>query len=411
MPIAATLAASLPTRADRVSQNRHVALWTLDPAVTYLNHGSFGACPAAVLAYQSALRARMEREPVDFLVRELPALTAQARAELAAFVDADPADLVFLPNATAGINAVLRSLRFEPGDELLTTSHVYAACLKTLRFVAARSGARMVVAPVPFPIAGEDEVIAPLLAAVTPRTRLALVDHVSSPTALVFPVERLVRELQARGVDVLVDGAHAPGMVPLSLAGIGAAYSVGNAHKWLCAPKGAAYLHVRRDRQAAIHPGAISHGHDPDQPGAHFLAEFDWTGTTDPSPWLSIPESLRHLGGLVQGGWPGLMARNHALALQARELLCEALQVPPPAPASMIGAIASVPLPAAAVDSPVACLDHEALMGWFRQRGVETWLYPWPCAGGKLIRISAQLYNELPDFRRLAGLLREAMGG
>lgn len=411
MPIAATLAASLPIRTYRVSQNRHAGLWTLDPAVTYLNHGSFGACPAPVLEYQAALRARMEREPVDFLVRELPALTAQARAEVAAFLGADPADLAFLSNATAGINAVLRSLRFEPGDELLTSSHVYAACLKTLRFVAARSGARVVVAPVPFPIADEDAVVAPLLAAVTPRTRLALVDHVTSPTALVFPVERLVRELQARGVDVLVDGAHAPGMVPVSLDGIGAAYSVGNAHKWLCAPKGAAYLHVRRDRQAEIHPGVISHGHEPDQPGANFRAEFDWTGTADPTAWLSIPECLRRLEGLVEGGWPGLMARNRALALQARELLCETLQVAAPAPASMIGAIASVPLPLAAADSPVARLDHEALMGWFRQRGVETWLYPWPCAGGKLVRISAQLYNDLPDFRRLAGLLREAMGG
>jgi isopenicillin-N epimerase len=411
MAIAATLGWLLPTRADCVSQNPYASLWTLDPAVTYLNHGSFGACPRAVLEVQAGLRARMEREPMDFLVRDLPALTAQARAETARFLGADPADLAFLANATAGINAVLRSLPFGPGDELLTTSHVYAACLKTLRYVAARSGARVVVAPVPFPLAGEDEIVAPLLAAVTPRTRLALIDHVSSPTALVFPVQRLVGELQARGVDVLVDGAHAPGMVPLALDAIGAAYSVGNAHKWLCAPKGAAYLHVRRDRQAAIHPGVISHGHEPDQPGARFLDEFDWTGTSDPTAWLSIPACLRQLGALLDGGWPALMARNRELALAARDLLCESLRLPLPAPASMIGSIASVPLPLAAADSPVARLGHEALMGWFRARGVETWFYPWPCAGGKLIRVSAQLYNELPDYRRLAGLLREAMGG
>ncbi len=387
------------------------SLWPLDPSVAYLNHGSFGACPTAVLDFQTSLRLRMEREPVDFLSRQLSGLLDEARQALAAFVGADPADLVFVPNATAGVNAVLRSIALSPGDELLTTDHVYNACRKTLQHTAARTGARIVIAPVPFPLGGGDDVVEPVLAAVTARTRLALLDHVASPTALVFPIERLVAELSARGVDTLVDGAHALGMVPLDLTRLGAAYVTGNAHKWLCAPKGAAYLHVRRDRQRGLHPIAVSHAYagDGDQP--RFRAEFDWTGTVDPTAILSIPECLRYVGSLVPGGWPGVMARNRSLALRGRALLCEALDVEPPCPDGMIGAMASLPLPASAPGSPAATLDHDGLTSWLRARGVESWLYPWPCGGGKVVRLSAQLYNVEAEYERLAALLVEATRG
>ena len=393
-----------------MSTSPYADLWTLDPAVAYLNHGSFGACPRAVLEFQAELRARMERQPVDFLVRQLPALLREAREALAAFVGADPDDLAFVSNATAGVNAVLRSIALAPGDELLTTTHAYAACQKTLRYVATRTGARVVKADVPFPLRGEDDIVAPLLAAVTPRTRLVLLDHVSSPTALVFPVDRLVAALAERGVDTLVDGAHALGMVPQRLDATGAAYTVGNAHKWLCAPKGAAYLHVRRDRQAAIHPGVISHGYDPEARSADFRAEFDWTGTCDPTAWLSVGESLRHLGGLFPGGWTALMRRNRELALAARAQVLQCVSVALPCPDAMIGSMASIPLPSLAPESIAARLDHVELMDWFRARGVETWLYPWPCAGGKLIRVSAQLYNDPAQYGALTDLLREATG-
>ena len=379
------------------------ALWSLDPSVDYLNHGSFGACPSAVLDAQAALRREMEREPVDFLVAALPSRLEAAREVLAAFLGAEPPDLVFVPNATAGVNAVLRSLRLEPGDELLVTNHTYAACRKTVEFVAARSGARVVTAELPFPSRHEQEIVSAVVNCVSPRTKLALIDHVTSPTALVLPAARLVRELQSRGVDTLVDGAHAPGMVPLALSDLGAAYYTGNAHKWLCAPKGAAFLHVRRDRQALLHPTVISHGYT-----EGLQAEFDWTGTFDPTPWLCIPEALRFIGGLLPGGWPQVMAANRELTLQARSLLLASMGGDPPCPEAMIGSMASIPLPPAAAGAPAHRLDCAGLHDWFRERGVETWLHPHPVP---LLRISAQLYNRLDQFKRLSALLEEALRG
>jgi isopenicillin-N epimerase len=374
--------------------------WCLDPSVSYLNHGSFGACPSTVLAVQAALRLEMEREPVDFLSATLPNRLDEARAGLAVFLGAAPEDLVFVPNATTAVNAVLRSLTLEPGDELLLTDHTYAACRKTAEFVAERTGVRLVVAHLPFPCSSLDEIIAPIMSCVSPRTRLALLDHVTSPTALVLPVAQLVGDLRARGVDALVDGAHAPGMVPLHLSDLGAAYYTGNAHKWLCAPKGAAFLHVRRDRQARLHPSVISHGYT-----AGFHAEFDWTGTLDPTPWLCIPESIRFMGSLLPGGWPQLMATNHALTLRARSLLLQSTGGEAPCPESMIGSMAAVPLPRAPLDSPAHGLDVKGLHRWFRERGIETWIHPNPMP---LLRISAQIYNHVDQFKQLANLLEEA---
>jgi len=227
----------------------------------------------------------------------------------------------------------------------------------------------------------------------------------------VLPLERLVPALRERGVETLVDGAHALGMLPLALDRLGAGWYTANAHKWLCAPKGAAFLHVRRDLQPRTHPLTISHGYDAEHVGERFQAEFEWTGTSDPSAWLTIPDCLRYLGGLLPGGWAELMARNHALALRARSILCAALGVAAPCPEALVGALASVPLPEPAAGAPAARLDHEALAAWTRERGVESWFFPWSCAGGKLVRVSAQLYNDEAQYERLALLLREALGG
>ena len=385
------------------------AHWTLDPSVTFLNHGSFGACPRAVLVAQSAWRERLERQPVQFLARDLEGLLDEARAALATFVGAVPTDLAFVPNATSGVNAVLRSLDFAPGDELLTTDHAYGACRNALHYAAERSGATVVTAPVPFPIDAPETVTSAVLARVTPRTRLALLDHVTSPTGLVFPITELVAALAERGVDTLVDGAHAVAMLPLDLHAIGAAYYTGNCHKWLCAPKSVGFLHVRRDRQARVRPLAISHGarlRRPDR--SRFLLEFDWTGTSDPTPALCIPEAIRFLGGLVPGGWPAVREHNRSLALAGRRLVADALGVLEPAPAVMIGSLAALPIADGRAEPPASPLYCDPLQDALRERaGIEIPVLPWPAPPKRLIRISAALYNTLADYERLANALND----
>ncbi len=383
--------------------------WLLDPALTFLNHGSFGACPRRVLAVQDEWRARMERQPLQFLARELEPAMDAARAALAQFVGAAAEDLVFVPNATHGINSVLRSLTFEPGDELLVTNQEYNASRNALDFVAAQFGARVVVVNLPFPLQNADEVILPILAAVTPRTRLALLDHVVSQTGLVLPLERLVKELAARGVETLVDGAHAPGMVPLDLKQLGAAYYTGNCHKWLCAPKGSAFLFVQPHRQKLIRPLAISHGANSARTDrSRFLIEFGWTGTGDVTAWLSVPAAIQFMAEQLPGGWPEVMARNRALALAARKILCTALAIPEPCPAEFIGSLAAVSLPDAAPDAlPRLPINEYPLQDDLRlKHGIEVPLMPWPAPPKRLLRVSAQLYNSLPQYERLAQALR-----
>jgi len=382
--------------------------WTLDPGIDFLNHGSFGACPRPVLEAQSELRARLERNPVQFLARELEGLLDGARAALAQLIGADPDDLAFVPNATSGVNTVVRSLPLQAGDELLATSHGYNACVNALRLRESQ-GVKVAVAPVPWPIRGPDQVIEAVLDAVTPRTRLVLLDHVTSPTALIFPLAELVRHLGERGIDVLVDGAHAPGMLPLDLQGLGAAYYTGNCHKWLCAPKGAAFLHVRRDRQGAVRPLTISHGANAvREDRSRFRLEFDWTGTGDPTPFLCIPEAIRFLGSLLPGGLPELRRRNHALALEGRRVLCEALGIEPPAPESMLGSIASIPLPDFAQGPPAkrGPFWHPLQRALLEKHRIEVPVLFFPAFPRQVIRISAQAYNSGAQFARLASALR-----
>jgi isopenicillin-N epimerase len=382
--------------------------WPLDPKIAFLNHGSFGSCPLAVLDFQKALRDRMERQPVQFLVRELEPMLDQARATLAQFTGARADDLVFVPNATSGVNTVVRSLPFAPGDEWLVTDHEYNACRNALEFAATRAGAKVVVARVPFPFQSTGQIVEAIMDRITPRTRLALIDHVTSQTGVILPVELLVKELAARGVDTLVDGAHGPGMVPLHLDQLGAAYYTGNCHKWLCSPKTAALLHVRADRQQFIHPLSISHGFtSPRTDRSRFQVEFGWTGTLDPTACLSVPEALRFMEKLVPGGWPEIMARNHALALEGRRILCQALEIAAPCPEECIGSMASVPLPDARENeraAPPLYIDplQDQLLA---RHGIEVPVIPWPGFPRRLLRISAQLYNGREQWRLLAGAL------
>jgi isopenicillin-N epimerase len=249
--------------------------------------------------------------------------------------------------------------------------------------------------------------------AVTPRTRLALLDHVTSQTGLVLPIARLVRELDAMGVDTLVDGAHAPGMIDLNIDAIGAAYYTGNCHKWLCAPKGAGFLHVRSDRRETIRPLVISHGANSTRTErSRFHLEFDWVGTDDPTAMLCVPEAIRFMGSLLPGGWDELRAHNRALVLKGRDIVCRALDIASPCPDEMIGSLASMPLAPGSADPPASALYADPLQAVLLERwGIEVPVIPWPAPPRRLIRISAQLYNSSEEYELLAEALRELFGG
>ncbi len=394
---------------------RTTGAWRLDPTVTFLNHGSFGACPEPVLAAQAAWRDRIEADPVRFFSRELEGCLDAARTTFGAFLRGDPDGIAFVPNATSAVSAVLGSLRFAPGDQLLTTDHEYNATLNALAAAARRDEARVVIARVPFPVADAGEIVEAILAAVTSRTVLALISHVTSPTALVFPIAQIVHELEQRGVDTLVDAAHAPGMVQVEIDTLGAAYWTGNGHKWLCGPKGSAILWVRADRRAAIHPLVVSHGaNDPRADigeRSRFRLEFDWPGTVDPTPYLAAADAVSLVADLAPdgGGWPAIRAANHELAVGGRRRLAEALGIEQSVPENLLGSIASLELPLSPSDETAVALTH-TLAGEDR---IEVPVGAWPVLAARstngpramLLRISAHLYNEPSDFDALADAL------
>jgi isopenicillin-N epimerase len=363
--------------------------WLLDPNVAFLNHGSFGAAPRAVLAEQERWRARMERRPTHFMSEELPAAVRSAAARLAAFVGARPEDLVFIENATAGCNTVLRSLHLAPGDEILLTDHGYPAVRKAAEYVARRAGARVVEAAVPFPLEDSAQVVAAVSSRLGSRTRIAVFDHVTSSTAAIFPVHELTALCRAAGVPMLIDGAHAPGMLSLDVPSIGADWYTGNCHKWLMAPKGSAFLWVAPERQADIHPLVISHGY-----GQGFTAEFDWIGTRDPTAWLSVPAAIdlhEQLGGAK------LRERNAALAREQGSLLARAWKTERGAPDALTGSMAAIRLPREAATAERALELRRKL---FDDHRIEVPVSAF--ADALWVRISAHAYNRPANYARLA---------
>jgi len=383
----------------------HFSLWGLDPKIVFLNHGSFGACPLPILERQSAYRQQMELEPVRFFIRELEPLMEETRKKMAAFIGAAAGDLVFVQNATAAVNTVFRSLQLNPGDEILITNHTYPACRRVVEFVCIRTGARIREAIVPFPLKVAGQVTETVMEAVTSRTRIALIDHITSPTALIFPVHEIVGELNRLGIDTLVDGAHALGSIPLELESLGAAYYTANCHKWLCAPKSAAILHVRKDKQTGLIPLTISHAGAEEE---SFTERFYWPATYDPSPVLCAADTIAFGEKLLPGGWKEWMEQNHSLVTEARKGLCEKLEINLPVPENLIAPMATIPLPTPRV---IPRISYKGIGPFqellYKRYHIEVPVWFWGDPPRQILRISAQLYNSPDQYSFLAEALEE----
>ncbi len=383
---------------------RHrLADWPLDPAVTYLNHGTVGVAPRRVLAAQQAIRDEMERQPSSFLLREVsglvgvptnrPSRMRTAAATVAAFVRAQGDDLVFVDNATTGVNAVLRSLQLEPGDEILITDHNYGATARAAAFAAREKRATVRAVKVPYPAFNRQAFVEAVASAITPRTRIAVLDHITSESALIFPLAALIDVCRARDVRVLVDGAHAPGVLPLDVPALGVDWYTANLHKWACAPRSCGFLWAHPSRQAGLHPPVISWGLD-----QGFTAEFDWVGTRDPSPWLAAPEGLAFLSDM---GWDAVRQYNHALAWRAAKTLTARWNTPLEIDEASVGFMATIPLPAVLGSVPAdAAALRDALLTDDR---IEVQVH---ASHNRLwARISAQVYNDWNDIEKLAAAI------
>jgi len=368
--------------------------WLLEEGVSFLNHGSFGALPRPVMAEQRRLQERMEAHPTRFLTLELPGALRAAADRLAAFVGGAGADFAFVENATAGCNTILSSLTLSPGDEILFTDHAYPAVRKAADHAAARAGANIVEAQVPFPLHDPAQIITAIGSRLGPRVRLVVLDHVTSPTAALFPIRELIQLCHEAGARVLVDGAHAPGMLPLDITSLGADWYVGNCHKWLMAPKGSGFLWASQSGQAELHPLVISHGY-----GLGFAAEFDWLGTRDHTAWLCVPAAIdfhHRIGG------PALRERNVLLAREAARFLAECWKTECGTSELLTGSMATIRLPVADEATPDRALALRNKL--LDEHRIDAAIIAF--AGSLWARVSAQAYNEAADYQRLAEIFR-----
>lgn len=376
------------------------------PDVVFLNHGSFGACPRPVFEVYQRWQLELQRQPVEFLGRRFNELMRAAREPLAAFVGADPDDLVYVPNATTGLNVVARSLPLRPGDEVLSTNHEYGALDRTWRFVCQRRGAQYINHPLPVPLEFHEQVVEALWSRVTARTRVLFLSHITSPTALILPVAELVRRAREAGILTVIDGAHAPGQIGLDLTALGADFYAGNLHKWVCSPPGSAFLYARREVQPLLEPLVVSWGWQSEAPGrSRFIDEQEWQGTHDIAASLAVPAAL---GFLAAHDWPRVQRECHELARVARRAIGQLTGLAPLTPdlPDWYAQMVALPLP--------PC-DGEALKQRLSDEfAVEVPIITWN--GRQFVRVSIQGYNTPGDLDALvtglAALLPEAgVGG
>jgi isopenicillin-N epimerase len=371
----------------------------LQPEIAFLNHGSFGACPRPVFDTYQRWQRELEAQPVEFLGRRIRPLLAEARARLAAYVGAAADDLVFVPNATFGINIVARSLALSPGDQVLTTDHEYGAADRTWRFLCRERGASYINQPIALPVTTPEAMVEQLWAGVTERTKVIFLSHITSPTALIFPVAEVCRRARAAGIVTVIDGAHAPGQIALDLGAIDADFYLGNCHKWLCAPKGAGFLHARPERQCSLQPLIVSWGWEALDPGpSPFLDYYEWTGTADPSAYLSVPAAIDFQ---AQHDWPAVRQACRQLLLDTSDRLAELTGLPQLSPDSVDWWVQMRTFRLPSSDG------HEIKRRLWDEFRVEVPLIWWN--DQTFIRVSLQGYNSPDDIERLLTGLRQVL--
>ncbi len=370
----------------------------LDDDIVFLNHGSFGACPEPVFSEYQRWQRELERDPVDFIGRRTHDLMTSSRDILASYIGTTHDKLVFVPNATFGINVVARSLNLKPGDEILTTNHEYGAVNNTWNFNCGRTGAKYVNWPMPLPMTTPEEFVDRLWEGVTPRTRVITFSHITSPTALIFPAELICHRAKAEGIITVIDGAHAPGQIDLDLEAMGVDYYTGNCHKWLCSPKGAAFLYAAAGRDNVLEPLVVSHGWTNPRTGSRFLDNFTWTGTMDPAAYLTVGTAVRFQ---QENDWASVRAACHKLASETRARLNELTGLDPVCPDSTtwFSQMFTARLPQGIPDKLRDTL-------WTDHR-IEIPVFAWQ--DQPLVRVSVQAYNTPAHMDRLVAAIAAAI--
>ena len=387
-------------------KNSYLKLFGIEKGFVALNHGSFGACPTEIINYQFELVKKMESLPTRFFTRIIKPLTKESMEILSSFVNVPAKDMVFVRNATTAANAVINSMPFQKGDEIVTTNLIYGSCRNALDHAAQTKGAVIKKAAIPFPVKSENEITESILGLITKKTKLIFIDHVTSETAMIMPVKKICNEANRLGIDIFIDGAHAPGMIPLDISAINPTYYTGNCHKWICAPKGSAFLYVRPDRQENTIPPVISNYFRQGETANEKLHNsFDWSGTMDYTSHACVGKTIEYLRDNIDGGWNEIMKRNHELAITGRNIIAKELHLDQYLPDELIGSMATIKLNSTAVIDPSTGLDiiQIELLDKYNIETVITTLYP---TKQRILRISAALYNNENDYELLAEALK-----
>tara|TARA_R110002073_G_scaffold37866_3_gene109094 strand:+ start:127338 stop:128603 length:1266 start_codon:yes stop_codon:yes gene_type:complete len=397
--------------ADRISET---ASFPIREGLTQLNNGSYGCCPAVVGAAQAELRRRLEADPVHFFKYDLEFYSDDARGAIGRFVNAPAKDLALISNGTVAVSTVLNNLDLQAGDEILISDHEYMATMNELDKLCKATGAVVVTAPVAFPAADPDQVVDSILGAATGKTKLALLSHICSASALVLPVERIVPELRAKGIDVFLDGAHTPGQIPLDIEKLNPTWYAASCHKWLATPKGTGFIYTSPDRQIGFKPLALScRVHELRADRQPFLCDFDYMGTNDYTGNLVIPVAIEHMGAQLlssesQSGWDALYQRNHDLVIAGANIICDALGIEQRVPESMIGTMVGIPLTGEVSKGRI--YDDSLWDALYLKHNIQVPVWALPGIHPRVMRVSAQLYNTIEDFEKLADAIKTELG-